>query len=249
MDDLLISTQQAVQLASTELPKIPINKLKIQGLAKGLGLVGNTAVIASTNGVQSVLLPDLTDPQILLKGEYLCIATSSKYVVLGIDNKAVVYPIALLKNPKIEPVATFTVKGKITCVLITPDEEYIATGSAERQVALHELASKTTIVDQWVFHSSKVTAISCSPTKVNGGWHIASGAVDGIVMINRPEKPLEPRKVQPAHSDGVFCVEWLTTTKRSVVDPKDKDLKIEETVCVVKSTGGDASVKVWEIVL
>ena len=248
MDDQLISTQSNVELQSTELPKVAINKVKIQGLAKGLTIVNNTAIVASTNALQAVKLPEL-QCTVLKKGEYTCVAASSKYVVVGLDAAAIVYPISILTNPSVEPICSFTVKGKVTCCLITPDDCFIATGSSERQVALHEIASKTTIVDQWVFHSSKVTAISCSPEKIEDQWFIASGAVDGIVMVNKPLKPLEPKKVQPAHLEGVNCVQWLNTFTRKVPDPKNKDAQVQETVAVVKSTGGDASVKVWEIVL
>eukprot|EP00835_Amoeboradix_gromovi_P002695 NODE_158_length_16653_cov_0.456929.p1 type:complete len:681 gc:universal NODE_158_length_16653_cov_0.456929:1547-3589(+) len=236
MDDLLINHNET-----------PPKSLKIQGLAKSLSIYKDFALIASSNGIQSVDLVKMT-LNMLLKGDYSCIASLGEYTVLGIDNKAIVYKTGDLLT-RSAPLNTFTVKGKITCCLITPDMEYIATGSSERQVALHNIQNGQTIVDQWVFHSSKVTCLSSSPIKINGNWSIVSGSVDGIIMINKVDKPLEPVKVQPAHQEGVNCVEWIDVVEKKRKEKKDgEEIVFTDTVCIVKSTGGDATIKVWEIV-
>eukprot|EP00834_Sanchytrium_tribonematis_P003025 NODE_107_length_18988_cov_0.534491.p3 type:complete len:317 gc:universal NODE_107_length_18988_cov_0.534491:11071-12021(+) len=253
MDDQLISTEKLVTLTDSvqAIPKTSTIKGKVQGLAKGLSVIKNTAIIASTNALQTIKISDIgLNPTTIKKGDFSSVASSEKYVVVGSGANAYVYKTEnILSNANVEPIVTFKVKGNVTCVLITPDDEYVVTGSSERQVALHQISSKETVIDQWVFHSSKVTAISCSPEKIDGQWFIASGAVDGIILINRPDKPLEPKKVQPAHLEGVNCVEWLNTFKRDIPDPKEKDKSLTETVAVIKSSGGDASVKLWEIVL
>ena len=115
-------------------------------------------------------------------------------------------------------------RSAVTALAYSPNGD-IAIGDAGRQVEVYERGSwQCKVKSKWVFHTSKITALSWSPS----GTFLASGSFDESIIIWNIAKHSAKLHMQFAHMTGVSGVDW-----------------VDEGTLV--STGNDNAVVMWKI--
>jgi len=122
------------------------------------------------------------------------------------------------------PVTEIETRSAVTALAYSVTGD-LAVGDAGRQVEVYERGSwQCKVKSKWVFHTSKITALSWSPA----GTLLASGSFDESVIIWNIAKHAAKLHLQFAHMSGVSGVDWL-----------------DEGTLV--STGNDNAVVMWKI--
>lgn len=155
----------------------------------------------------------------------VAISPSGKELAVGgEDNKIHLYTLAGTVLTK-KPLILEANRGQVSALAYSPDGTLLAAGDADRKIMVYNTSDGTVKLNQWVFHSARVTCIAWSPC----GRYAVSGALDRNIHVWSVERPMKFVEVRGAHQEGV--------TNVGMVD--------EVTVV---STGQDACVKTWTVV-
>ena len=95
----------------------------------------------------------------------------------GDDSKTHIYTI---QNDKLVEKHVISTRSPVSAVSYSPNGAHLAVGDNGRQVEVFERSSWAALVQgQWVFHTSKITALSWS----HDGTYLASGSLDENIFI------------------------------------------------------------------
>lgn len=117
--------------------------------------------------------------------------------------------------------------GNITSLAIHPELNLIAVGDSVGKIFIYDTETKETVIQKWVFHSSRITSLDWSKC----GAYLVSGSIDTNIYVWSRENPFKKVAIKNAHVDAVNSVRFLNTTS---------DL-------TVASVGQDAAVRVWDV--
>lgn len=117
--------------------------------------------------------------------------------------------------------------GNITALAVHPELNLIAVGDSIGKIFVYDTETKTTIIQNWVFHSSRITSLHWSPC----GNYLASGSIDTNVYVWDRQSSMKKVAIKNAHVDAVNTVRFLNKTSE----------------LTIASVGQDAAVRVWEI--
>jgi len=113
---------------------------------------------------------------------------------------------------------------QISALAYSPDGQHLAVGDSQRQVTVFDTKSWKVAIDNWIFHTARVTSVAWSPS----GTHAASGSIDTHIFVWSTQNPGKKIQIKFAHAGQVNGVAFLD----------------ENTVV---SVGQDGCVKTWDI--
>jgi len=155
-------------------------------------------------------------------GTCITLLGDREVAVGGDDSKTHVYTVA---NGTLTEARTIPTRTPVSSVAYSPTGDYLAIGDNGRQVEVYERATWTAKIQGiWVFHTSKVTALSWSPN----GSKLASGSLDENIFIWDLTKPQERVQFQFSHMTGVTGLGWLDAA-------------------TLVSSGNDQTVLTWKV--
>ncbi|RCH82918.1 WD40 repeat-like protein [Rhizopus azygosporus] len=160
--------------------------------------------------------PSVTDISPDSKTVYVGGKTDSKVRVYSLEGGQLTATGELSKN-----------MGNITALAVHPELNLIAVGDSVGKIFVYDTETKTTVIQSWVFHTSRITSLNWSPC----GNYLVSGSIDTNIYVWNREKPREKVTIKNAHADAVNSVRFLKKTNS----------------LTVVSVGQDAAVRVWEI--
>jgi WD40 repeat protein len=133
-----------------------------------------------------------------------CVAlVDNEVAVGGSDFKTHVYSIAGGSFTEITAIET---RSEVSAVSYSPVGDALAIGDNGRQVEVFERGTwAPRVKGRWVFHTSKVTCLSWSPS----GAFLASGSQDENIFIWCFEKPTTKKQISFAHAGGVSGLAWV----------------------------------------
>ncbi|KAI8353371.1 WD40-repeat-containing domain protein [Blakeslea trispora] len=160
------------------------------------------------------------------------ISADGKYVFVGgkasrprHDNKVRMYE---LDHGNFTPIGELSKNlGNITSLAAHPELNLLAVGDSVGKIFIYDTESKATTIQNWVFHTSRITSMRWSKC----GTYLVSGSIDTNVYVWNREKPFKKVAIKNAHVDAVNSVCFLHNTSE----------------LTVVSTGQDAAVRVWEL--
>jgi WD40 repeat protein len=117
--------------------------------------------------------------------------------------------------------------GNITALAVHPELNLIAVGDSVGKIFVYDTESKTTKIQNWVFHTSRITSFDWSKC----GQFLVSGSIDTNVYVWNREKPFKKVAIKNAHVDAVNSVRFLNNSSG----------------LSITSVGQDAAVRVWDI--
>ena len=143
----------------------------------------------------------------------------------GQDNKVRVYE---LSNGSFTEAGELNKNlGNITALAVHPELNLIAVGDSVGKIFVYDTESKTTKIQNWVFHTSRITSFDWSKC----GQFLVSGSIDTNVYVWNREKPFKKVAIKNAHVDAVNSVRFLNNSSG----------------LSITSVGQDAAVRVWDI--
>lgn len=155
-------------------------------------------------------------------GTCISLLGETEVAVGGDDSKTHIYTLA---NGTLTESRTVPTRTPVSSVAYSPTGDYLAIGDNGRQVEVYERSTWTAkIQGVWVFHTSKITALSWSPN----GNKLASGSLDENIFIWNLSKPQERIQFQFSHMTGVTGLGWLNNA-------------------TLVSTGNDQTVLTWKV--
>jgi WD40 repeat protein len=158
-----------------------------------------------------------------IKYQATCIALKKdekEIAVGGADNKIHIYTFA---GDKLQTKTELSGhRGALTRVQYSADGRYLASADANREVIVWD--GDKAVTSGWVYHSAKVNGLAWCPDNV----HVASGGLDGNIIIWNVAQPNNRIMVKLAHFGGVKDMIWLN----------------ESTLATV---GQDCALKTWKI--
>lgn len=154
------------------------------------------------------------------------ISPNSKTVFVGgQDNKVRVFE---LNDGKLTLAGELSKNlGNITSLAIHPELNLIAVGDSVGKIFIYDTETKETVLQRWVFHSSRITSLNWSKC----GVYLVSGSIDTNIYVWDRENPFKKIAIKNAHVDAVNSVRFLNNT----------------SALTVVSVGQDAAVRVWEV--
>lgn len=117
--------------------------------------------------------------------------------------------------------------GNITALAVHHELALIAVGDSVGKIFVYDTETKTTVIQSWVFHSSRITSLAWSSC----GDYLVSGSIDTNVYIWSREKPSRKVAIKNAHVDAVNSVRFLQ----------------HSAALTVASVGQDAALRIWEV--
>lgn len=155
-------------------------------------------------------------------GTCIALLGEKEVAVGGDDSKTHVYTLA---NGTLTEARAVPTRTPVSSVAYSPTGDFLAIGDNGRQVEVYERATWTAkIQGVWVFHTSKVTALSWSPN----GNKLASGSLDENIFVWDLTKPTERVQFQFSHMTGVTGLGWLDAA-------------------TLVSSGNDQTVLTWKV--
>lgn len=103
----------------------------------------------------------------------------------------------------------------------------VAVGDSVGKIFLYDIETGKAIVQNWVFHSGRITSLAWSEC----GVFLVSGAIDTNVYVWNRENPFKKLAIKNAHVDAVNDVGFLNKADK----------------LTIVSVGQDAAVRLWEI--
>ncbi|KAI8973908.1 WD40-repeat-containing domain protein [Pilobolus umbonatus] len=116
--------------------------------------------------------------------------------------------------------------GNITSLAIHPQLNLIAVGDSLGKIFVYDTETRTPVIRNWVYHTSRITSLDWSPC----GQYLVSGSIDTHIYIWNRETPSKKIAIKNAHVDAVNSVRFLHKSELGIV-----------------SVGQDAAVRVWAI--
>jgi WD40 repeat protein len=131
----------------------------------------------------------------------------NELAVGGDDSKTHIYKIS---GGGFTEVTNIPTRSPVSSLAYSPNNDVLAIGDNGRQVEVYERGTwNAKIQGKWVFHTSKITCLSWSPT----GSHLASGSLDESIFIWDLATPSKKVQFQFAHMGGVTCVGWANSNQ------------------------------------
>lgn len=140
------------------------------------------------------------------------------------DNKVHIYDISSDKPTPTGELGPHL--GYISALAPHPTLNLIAVGDSVGKIFLYDLETKKTTIQNWVFHTGRITSLAWSEC----GVFLVSGSIDTNIYVWNREKPFKRLAIKNAHVDAVNGVSFLHSSPLKVV-----------------SVGHDAAVRVYEI--
>lgn len=99
-------------------------------------------------------------------------------------------------------------RGKVTCLAVSPDGAKLAVGDAGRQVSVWAAGGDyaSVVNNAWLFHTTRVTGVAWSPS----GVYVASCSLDESVRVWNVDAKAERLEYKFAHKDGAAAVAFAS---------------------------------------
>ncbi|KAI8086324.1 WD40-repeat-containing domain protein [Halteromyces radiatus] len=210
---------------------LDVKTISTNGLPRSLAVSedGWTSLVTTSN----VQIYDTKDLQKLEQHDQLDFTPTvidvkkDQVLIGGEDSKVRVY---VRKDGKLSLTGELTKNmGQITALAIHPTEDLVAVGDSVGKIYLYEVASTKVVVQNWVFHSGRITQLQWSPC----GMFLVSGSLDTNVYVWNRAKPFSKVAIKNAHVDAVNGVAFLN--------------KQENDSLQVVSVGQDAAIHIYSI--
>ena len=177
------------------------------------------------------------DGELPLKSSPTSLAATGSTVAIGASDSSLrLYTVVPGKAPKQAAVIDKVSATPITALAFTQAGDMLAAGTAAGKIYVYKLSSGLTglvtgsvslelFADRWSAHTGKVTSIAWNAD----GTGAVSGSLDTNIFAWSLKEPGRRVSVKNAHKEGVNGVAWVGV--------------------VVYSTGADAAVKKWKVVV
>lgn len=196
-----------------------------EGQPRGLAVHGDVSVVITTKEV-AVYKGGKKQSQVTVTYTALSVAISpdGKEVAIGADDHKV-YLFELDGTTLKKKSATLDGnRGQVSALAYSPNGKLLAAGDTDRKIIVYDTTSHDIKINEWVFHSSRVTSIDWTQDSMNA----VSGALDRDIYVWSVAHPMKYVAIKGAHQEGVSGVKFMDKT-------------------TVVSTGNDSSVKVWNV--
>lgn len=197
---------------------------------------GFTAVL--TNDDDLLILQSFTGDiikSVRLNSPGSAVSLSQNYVAVGLEEGNTIQ-VFKLSDLEVSFDLKTPLRAKPSYISISPSETYIAAGDVMGKILLYDLQSREVKTSRWAFHTSKINAISWKPAEKGANEEeieedlVATGSLDTNIFIYSVKRPMKTIKALNAHKDGVNNLLW-------------------ETPSTLVSSGADACIKRWNVVL
>jgi len=182
------------------------------------------AVTCTEEGVMLYRDGRLCDHKQIKKYQPTCVAISregTEVCVGGSDKAGHIFKVS---GDKLEATDITLDKLQGPAAAVAYGEGVIAIGDTVKEITLWDQSSRECkIRNKWVFHASRINALSFSPDAT----HLASAGQDGQIVIWDVAKPLRKTKMPNCHLGGASSVCWLNNT-------------------TIMTAGGDGCLRKWE---
>ncbi|KAI9164652.1 WD40 repeat-like protein [Blastocladiella emersonii ATCC 22665] len=222
MDDTLRTIRgTAFAGAATKLPAQPSSVAAANG---------GTRYVATTGGVFAVSASGATTPVTTAPANVTVVATSADrmHLAMGTADRTVVVAAldpatGVVTNPA---VAKFeNSKGAVTAIAFEPTAgNLLAVGDAGGKILVYNIADAAIALNQWVFHTARITSVAWSAS----GNHAVSTSLDTAVAVWSRAAPMQHVMIRNAHVDAAVSAVFVGDD-------------------VVASAGADGCVKHWKI--
>ena len=177
------------------------------------------------------------DGELPLKSSPTSLAATGNSVAIGASDSSLrIYTVVPGKAPKQATVIDKVSATPITALAFTRSGDMLATGTAAGKIYVYKLSSGLTglvtgsvslelVTDRWSAHTGKITSIAWDAEGVGA----VSGSLDTNIFAWSLKEPGRRVSVKNAHKEGVNGIAWVSG--------------------VVYSTGADATVKKWKVVV
>ncbi|KAF9431871.1 WD repeat-containing protein 1 [Entomortierella beljakovae] len=115
-------------------------------------------------------------------------------------------------------------KGGISALAFNPEGTLLAAGDNSGKIFVFDVATGESKINQWVFHSARVTSVSWSSC----GQYAVSGSLDTNVYVWSVQTPMKKIAILNAHALSVSGAAFVEENK-------------------IVTTGADACVKTWKL--
>jgi len=187
------------------------------------------SVIVYRDGEEDGELPLKSSPSALA-------AHGSTVAIGGSDSSLRIFNVVYGKAPRQSAVIDMVSAAPITALAFSSYGTLLAAGTAAGKIYVFRLRTGITglvtgsvsleeVTDRWSAHTAKITSISWN----DEGTHAVSGSLDTNIFLWSLDEPGKRIKATNAHKEGVNGVAWLADG--------------------VYSTGADATVKKWKVVV
>ncbi|KAF8939163.1 hypothetical protein BGZ58_010513, partial [Dissophora ornata] len=213
-----------IRISNTNAPS-DVSVISINTLPKSVSASDDqTVVVATENEVQIIQGGKKVDS---LSVEYnvTAIAINPQGSVVAIGSQDGKVYVMSLEGTKLTAVHTLIKnKSAVSALSFNPEGNLLAVGDGAGKIYVYDVATGETMIQQWVFHTARVTSINWSPS----GQYAVSGSLDTNIYVWSRERPTKRIAIPNAHA--------LSVSGAVFVD--------EDTIV---STGADACVKTWKL--
>jgi len=189
----------------------------------GVDGCGHYVVISGHDAI-IVLEKENVVNHIPVKFEPTCIAITPDHTEVAVGSKIdqLIHVFTLDGGKLSEKYTIEGHRGQVSTLAYSPCGRYLASGDTNREVKVFQ--GQKSIVEGWVFHTSKIMSVAWSPDST----HIATGSVDSAVIVWSISEPNKRILFKLAHAGGVRGVTF--TNNNTVV-----------------SVGEDCCMKSWSL--
>ncbi|KAI7903062.1 WD40-repeat-containing domain protein [Cokeromyces recurvatus] len=232
-DELLsIAMDDTIRLGSSKEFKYSGKAASTGSLPTSLSISDNKTAVIATNESIVVYNDELKKIGELKNPDFTpyvtAISPDSKTVFVGStqDNKVRIYE---LNDGNLSLIGELVNNlGNITSLAVHPKlTNLIAVGDSVGKIFIYDLETKEPIIQNWVFHSSRITSMDWSSC----GNYLVSGSIDTNIYVWNREKPFKKVAIKNAHVHAVNQVRFLHKA---------------EGLTII-SVGQDSAVRVWEV--
>ncbi|KAF9113242.1 WD40 repeat-like protein [Mortierella sp. AM989] len=183
-----------------------------------------TVVVATENEIQIIQGGKKVESLTVGYGATVAaISPQGKVVAIGGQDNNVY--IMSLEGDKLTAIRTVEKnRSPISALAFNPEGNLLAAGDNSGKIQVIDVASGESKIQEWVFHTARITSINWSPS----GLHAVSGSLDTNVYVWSVEKPTKKIAILNAHALSVSGVAFIEEDK-------------------IVTTGADACVKTWKL--
>lgn len=210
---------------------------KLSSQPKALTCTSDSLVVVAQSESVIVYRDGEEDGELPLKSSPSALSAHGSTVAIGsADSSLRLFTVTPGKAPKQSAVADSVSATPITAITFSKDGSMIAAGTAAGKIYVYKISSGLTgaitgsvslelVTDRWSAHTGKVTCIAWNAD----GTGAVSGSLDTNIHVWSLKEPGKRVKATNAHKEGVNGIVWV----------KDS----------VYSTGADAAVKKWKVII